>query len=319
MGLHQSPHNSVGTHRKNDMTQTERERYCDLKRTHQQLIRDWKRNAGPCIICAEREANDKDHLPPEVLFPAMLRTPKTEFFTFPVCRQCNNSSSHEDFLFSVALSHWLNQDAILACREPTDPDLLALYQQTQGHLDDPKETHRRQKLLQPYLGEDSSTGKPVINLDRLPVNQTLTKIVKSIYWLHTAGDILQRYNPGWWIRCAADTSKPQFIAHHLKTSDADIHWGDRFITHFTVGHTEDGVGGFIKSSLHFYTGRATGKGMSWLVFAAPCRTLVDGRSLYELSRATWGSPTIEPIETCRANTIKATGRSYLAPMISTSG
>ena len=194
----------------------------------------------------------------------------------------------------MALALWLNQDAIVAGREPTDSDLLALYQQTQGHVNDPKESHRRQKLLQPYLGEDPSTGKPAINLDRLPVNQTLTKIVKSIYWLHTAGDILQRYNPGWWIRRGVDTSKPQFIEHHLKTSNADLHWGDRFITHSAVGHSDDGVGGFIMSSLHFYTGRAIGKGMSWLVVASPCGTLVDGRSLYELCRTTWGSPTIEP-------------------------
>jgi hypothetical protein len=152
-----------------------------------------------------------------------LRTPETEFFTFPVCKQCNNSSSDEDFLFSVALSFWLNQDAILAGREPTHPDLLALYRQTEGHLNDPKEAHRRKTLLQPFVGQDPHTGKPGINLDRLPVNQTLTKLAKSIYWLHTGGDILQRYNPGWWIRRAVDTSKPHFIAHHLKTSDAELH------------------------------------------------------------------------------------------------
>lgn len=288
-----------------DMTQPEEEKYRTLKRTHQQLVREWKRRRGLCIICGEREANDKDHLPPQVLFPATLRTPATEFFTFPVCKQCNNSSSDEDFLFSVALSLWLNQDSILAGQEPTDPDLLALYLQTHGHVTDRKESQRRQELLQPYVGADPRTGKPAINLDRLPVNQTLTKMAKSIYWLHTNGDILQRYNPGWWIRRAVETSKPQFIVHHLKTSDADLHWGDRFIARFTVGHSEDGVGGLIMSSLHFYTGRAIGNGMSWLVFASPCGTSVHGRSLYELSRATWGTPTIEPREQEDANGMQA--------------
>ncbi len=83
------------------MTLSEAERYRVLKRTHQQLLRDWKRKKGPCIVCAEREGNDKDHLPPEVLFPANIRTPKTEFFTFPVCKQCNGSSSDEDFLILI--------------------------------------------------------------------------------------------------------------------------------------------------------------------------------------------------------------------------
>ncbi|MCE5229975.1 hypothetical protein LLG95_10315 [bacterium] len=276
------------------MTLSEKERYRALKRTHQQLFRDWKRKKRPCIICAEREGIDKDHLPPEVLFPTMIRTHETELFTFPVCKLCNNSSCDEDFLFSVALSHWLNQDSILRDQEPTDPDLLALYRQTQGHFNDPKETKRRNILLQPYLGVDPNTGKPAINFDRLPRNQTLTKIVKSIYWLNTGGDILQRYNPGWWIHSAIDTSKPHFIEKHLKTSAVELHWGDRFISHFTIGHSENGVGGFIMASLHFYTNRTIGKGLSWLVVASPAETVVNGKSLYDLCTSIWGAATIKP-------------------------
>jgi len=142
---------------------------------------------------------------------------------------------------------------------------------------------------------------PAVNLAKLPVNRTLTKIAKSIYWLHTGGDILQPYAPGWWIRRAVDSSQPEFIAHHLKTSNAELHWGDRFISHFKVGHAKDGVGGLIICSLHFYTGRTVGKGMSWLAIAAPSRTTVDGKSLYELSRTMWGNPTIEPEEQGSAN------------------
>ncbi len=274
--------------------QTEEERYRSLKRTHQQLLREWKRKAGSCIICGEREANDKDHLPPEVLFPSLLRTPFTELFTYPVCKECNNSSSGEDFLFSVALSFGLNQESILKEEEPADPDLLALYRQTRCHMNDPKESSRRFKLLQSFIGKDPVTGKQGINLERLPINQTLTKIVKAVYWHHTSGDILQHYNPGWWIRTAVDTSKPNFIEKHLKVSQANLHWGDRFITHFTLYRQEDGCGWLIFSSLHFYTNRQTGKGMSWIVGASPSKTLIGGGSLYEQSRAIWGDPTIEP-------------------------
>lgn len=283
------------------MTLQDEEKYRVLKRTHQQLLRDWRRKGKPCIVCAEREGNDTDHLPPKVLFPAEIRTPKTEFFTFPVCKQCNNSSSDEDFLFSVLLFLRLNQKPILNNREPTDPDLLALYRQTQNHLQNPEKGDRRASLLRPFLGKDPQTGRDAINLSRLPVNQTLTKIAKSIYWLHTAGDILEQHRPGWWIRTDVDTSKERFVEKHLKMTHADLHWGDRFIARYTIGLPKDGVGGLIISSLHFYTKRALGNGMSWLVFASPANTIVNGRSLYELSKTFWGVPTIEPEERPCAN------------------
>jgi hypothetical protein len=133
-----------------------------------------------------------------------------------------------------------------------------------------------------------------IDLSRLPVNQTLTKIVKSIYWLHSGGDILELHDPGWWIRSDVDTSKPQFIEKHLKVSHADLHWGDRFIAHFTIGLPKNGVGGLISCSVHFYTKKAVGQGVSWFAIAAPNQTLINGRSLYDLSKANLGEPTIAP-------------------------
>ncbi len=292
------------------MTPSDEERYRALKRTHQKLIRDWKRKKGPCIICAECEGAERDHLPPQVLFPKDIRTAKIELFTFPACKKCNETSSDEDFLFSVALSFRLNQEFIIKGQEPTAPDLLALYRQAQGHFKDRREATRRIQLLQPFLVKDSHNGRISIDIQRLPINKTLTKIAKSIYWLHTGGDILQRYNPGWWILGDVDTSKEHFISKHLKTSHADIHWGDRFIAHFTIGHPEDGVGGFIACSLHFYTNRAVGKGMSWLVAALPSKTLVHGNSLYELSSPLWGPATIEP---SKENQVKLT-QDYKVPL-----
>ena len=276
------------------MAEFDEKRYGALKRTHQQLLRNWKSRKGLCIVCAEREGNESDHLPPKVLFPADIRTPQTEFFTFPVCEQCNRASSDEDFLFSIALSLGLNQESIVANKEPTDPDLLALYRQTHGQLQDPGEAKRRTELLQHFTGPDPRTGRPAINLASLPLNQTLTKIVKAIYWLHAAGDVIEQHNPGWWIRAGVDTSKPHFIEKHLKVSHADLHWNGRFIAHFTIGLPQNGVGGLISASLHFYTKRVVGRGMSWLVMASPTRTLLNGRSLYELSMSHWGTPTIEP-------------------------
>jgi 5-methylcytosine-specific restriction endonuclease McrA len=229
------------------VTASEADRYRDLKRTHQTLLRDWKRNKGPCIVCGEREGSERDHLPPKVLYPASLRTPNNDFLTFPVCRECNRASSDEDFLLSVVLSWQLNQDAIINGYEPSDPDLLALFQQTNRHLEDPVEGERRVKLLQQFLATDPHTGMPALHRDQIPINQPLTKIVKSIYWLHTGGDILQKYKPGWWIRHGIDTTKKHFIENHLATTYADFHWGNRFIARFNFSHPDAGVGGFIES------------------------------------------------------------------------
>jgi hypothetical protein len=145
------------------------------------------------------------------------------------------------------------------------------------------------------------SGRPAIDTKKVPVNQTLTKIAKAIYWSHTGGDILQKYNPGWWIAPLLDTSKPLFIEKHLKTSHAEVHWGDRFIYHYTIGHPQDGVGGLIWASLHFYTKRVVGKGMSWMLAAAPTGTSVNGKSLYDWMASIRGPATIEPGKEDSAN------------------
>jgi len=258
------------------------EQYRILKRKHQQLLRRWSKENGPCIICGEGIADEKDHLPPKVLYPEALRNPETEFFTFPVCSACNRNSSDQDFLFSFLLSMGLNQEDIKNNQEPSDPDLLALYNQTRAHLEDPEKAAYRRELLKNFITTDPNTGGLALDTSALPTDNTITKIVRSIYWLHTGGYILQKYNPGWWIFSRIDTAKTDYIEHHLKTTHADIHWENRFISHFTVGHPEDGVGGFISCSLHFYTEQAVGKGISWHVIAAPRNTMLNGKSLYEI-------------------------------------
>lgn len=211
-------------------------------------------------------------------------------FTFPVCSKCNRGSSDDDFLLSVALAFGLNQESIRKGLEPSDPDLLALYRQAQRQFDDP----RARTVLKPYIEIEPRSAQPSINLKRLPVYRTLIKIAKSYYWMKTRGDILQRYNPGWWIRDHIDTSKPKFIEHHLKTTYSEIHWGDRFICRFNIGHATDGVGGYMQCSFHFYTHRQLGEGMNWLLVASPKGTQLNGVPLYELSKAVWGSAQIEP-------------------------
>lgn len=276
------------------MSQSQEDKIRTLKRNHQQLYRKWKQSGGPCIICGQGRENQKDHLPPKVLFPESLRTSQSHFFTFPVCSQCNQGSSDDDFLFSVLLSFSLNQESILKDQAPTDPDLLALYNQADSHLGDHKEAEHRKRLLNDLIVKDPCSGKAAINIDKFPVNRTITKIVKSIYWLHTGGDILQRHNPGWWILPSIDTSKTQFIEKHLRITQAEIQWEDKFIYHYTVGHPGNGAGGFISCSLHFYTNKSAGQGMNYYLIASPAETVINGISLYEMSTEILGAATIPP-------------------------
>ena len=277
-----------------NMSDEEREKDRVLKKKHQQLYADWKKNNGPCIICGEEDGNEKDHLPPKVLYPKKMRSDKTYFLTFPVCSNCNRGSSDKDFLFSVLLSFGLNQKSYLKDQEPTDSDLLSLHEQTQGHFQKTTLAIHRQKLLQKYIGKDPTTGRDAINIDKLPINRTTTKIVQSVYWLHTGGDILQRYNPGWWIMPAVDASKANFIEKHLKMSHADIQWEDKFISHYSIGHPKNGAGGFISCSLHFYSKKSVTEGMSWYLIASPVNTKINGKSLFDMCTPVFGDPTIAP-------------------------
>lgn len=156
-------------------------------------------------------------------------------------------------------------------------------------------------MLQGLIGTDPKSGLSAIDTTKIPTNQTLTKIAKSIYWSQTQGDVLPNYNPGWWISPFVDTSKPLFIEKHLKTSYAEVYWGDRFIYHCNVGQPIDGVGGFIWVSLHFYTKKRVGNGMSWMLIAAPTKTSVNGKSLYDWFVTIRGPATIEPGNEKNAN------------------
>lgn len=274
------------------MSNKERDRVLRIK--HFQLYADWKKSNRPCIICGKKSGNGKDHLPPKVLYPKELRNSKTYFFTFPVCSKCNQGSADEDFLFSVLLSIGLNQKSYLKNQEPTDPDLLALDKQTKVHFQKSTLAKHRQKLLKNYIGKDPSTGRDAINIDKLPINRTTTKIVKSIYWLHTDGDILQRYNPGWWIFPTIDASKETFIKKRLNVTHADIQWEDKFISHYAIGHPESGADGFISCLLHFYSKKTVREGMSWFLIASPTNTKINDTSLYDLCTSVFGVATITP-------------------------
>lgn len=54
-----------------------------------------------CVICGEREAVTRDHVPPKNLFPVPR---PNDLVTVPACRECNNGASVEDEDFRTYLS-----------------------------------------------------------------------------------------------------------------------------------------------------------------------------------------------------------------------
>ena len=252
----------------------------ELIRQHATLYRKWKDEKLPCIICGVREGSTKDHLPPKGLFPKSREIENPNFLTYRVCEPCNGGSKDSDYLLGVYLAIFLNQSSYLRHEEPSDPDLLALHDDAVARLSSEDEGDRRIGLLKPHIHFNEKVGAYGLNPDKLEVHLCLVKIVKAIYWLQSKGDILESYDPGWWIFPRIDTSEPNYIERYLKTSNAEIHWDDRFIAHYNVGFNENKVGGFIACSLHFYTNRVAGHGANWHLIAAPRKTQVDGESLY---------------------------------------
>src|SRR5687768_6829030 len=53
-----------------------------------------------CVLCGEREATTKEHIPPRALFI----TKPPEYFSVPACKDCNHSTKLEDEYLLQAMS-----------------------------------------------------------------------------------------------------------------------------------------------------------------------------------------------------------------------
>lgn len=263
-------------------------------RKHNELLRKWFEGNKPCILCGVNKADEKDHLPPKTLYPKSLRTDKTVFFTFPACAACNRNTSDSDFLLSVYLAFYLPQSEFKKGLPASHPDHVALLEQWKSQLADQKNGHRKAKLIKPYVGEPDNNGAGRIFYTKIPVNESLIKFTKALYWFETSGYVLENYRPGWWIFQDIDTSEIHYLEKLLKGSQSTVQWEDRFIAHYMLGLPENAAGGFISSSLHFYTERMVGKGANWHLIAAPTTTIHKGISLFEHFAEVMGDPTIEP-------------------------
>lgn len=261
---------------------------------HNKLRTRWKDERGPCVLCGVNEVKERDHLPPKSLYPKSIRTDKTYFYTFPTCAECNRSSSNNDFLLSVYLTFYLPQDYFRHGRQPSHPDHLALLNQWQEQLTDNRNSYRKAKLIEPYMNGEDERGNGRLMYTRIPVEASLIKFVRALYWFETDGDILENYKPGWWVFQDIDTDKEDYIDNLLKGTKSTVQWDNRFIAHYLNGTSDNDTGGFVSSSLHFYTDKKTGNGANWHVIAVPTMTLLDGKSLFEHCKDTMGDPTVEP-------------------------
>lgn len=263
---------------------------------HQKLVAEWKEKNGPCVLCGRAPATTDDHLPPKSLYPKILRTDRTYFYTFPACHKCNNESSDNDFLLSAYLAIVLNQVEFSAGVEIEDPDRKALFDEFVQRLQSEKEGRHRRELMRPY-NRLSGDGNEIIGINhtQIPVHPPLVKFIQALYWIVSGGEILQEYNPGIWVYSQVDPSREAYVEKILKQSFASLNWDDRFIARYNYGPPGSGADGFISASLHFYSERSVEKGATWFVMAVPSKTVIKGQSLFDRYKNIAGEPLISPI------------------------
>jgi len=137
-----------------------------------------------CYLCGVEPANTRDHVFPANLFPKPL---PTNLHTLPACRKCNESLSKDEELFRIVVASreaYEDETGNRTWTERVRPDL-------QGGRSGLKKFVQSLTKVAPVLSKtDVFLGMAfVLEVDREPVNNVLTKIAKGLHFLDT-GQIL---------------------------------------------------------------------------------------------------------------------------------
>ena len=134
------------------------------------------RDSDICVICGQRSATTKEHIPPKGIF---LERPE-QFLTVPSCPQCNHDTKLDDEYFRQVLSAasftdegqavWKQKVAVKFPETPA----------TQAGL--------RSQLIRfpvdaPGLG---SVEVPALLAKANRINTVVDKMVRGLYWFHSA-------------------------------------------------------------------------------------------------------------------------------------
>jgi hypothetical protein len=128
-----------------------------------------------CVLCGEREATTKEHIPPRALFVTKPRV----YLSVPACEKCNHSTKLED----EYLLHVMSGGSLWGLGRDVWNDKVRPKLQTR-----PKTRFGLRNQLSVRnlkINPDESMHFPVILINRQRVEKSLRKLVYGFYWWHT--------------------------------------------------------------------------------------------------------------------------------------
>jgi hypothetical protein len=152
-----------------------------------------------CVLCGEREATTKEHIPPKGLFI----TKPSKYLSVPACAECNNSTKLDDeYLLQTMAGGSLVGDGIDVWKKKVSPKL-------RQH---PKTKAGLRNRISKYIVMDNKgiLSLPAFILDQERIEKSIRKFVYGVYWFHT-GLILPK-NTAIVIRYINPAEGPEFFS-----------------------------------------------------------------------------------------------------------
>lgn len=160
-----------------------------------------------CVLCRKHEADTRDHVPPQCLFPK----PHPTLITVPSCSGCNNGAHLDDEYFRSQLVLRQQSADSPAARKLSDKVFRGLHRPAhQGLRSDILRSLRPVRVV----GRDGG-GRAVsaYDVDGTRVRAVLSRTVTGLYFHHYGQILPSTYVvDGWTLNSAASTDTPQFRA-----------------------------------------------------------------------------------------------------------
>jgi hypothetical protein len=142
-------------------------------RTH---FGDITRESDTCVICGEREATTREHIPPQALF---IEKP-LEYLVVPCCEVCNNSTKlDDDYLRQTMSATALVGQGRNVWKNKVVPKFRN-FPKTQAGL------REKTSIRKIEVEEFGKLTFPVLMIDSERFNRSIHKMVYGLYWFHTS-------------------------------------------------------------------------------------------------------------------------------------
>jgi hypothetical protein len=133
------------------------------------------RESDVCVLCGERKATTREHIPPQSLF---IKKPR-EYLVVPCCKECNNSTKLDDeYLRQVMAGASLIGQGRNVWKNKVAPKFKD-FPKTQAGL--------RENLTFQIVrfGAFERVIFPAMKIDAERVSKSVRKMVWGLYWFHS--------------------------------------------------------------------------------------------------------------------------------------